>query len=98
MNLNDYARSIIRTVVPLMVGSAAGWLASRGVEIDRTQATVLLDLAFSALFYAVVRAAERRWPQAGWLLGAPGAPAYPARPTGPSQDAFDAVFPGENLQ
>lgn len=76
MNLSDYGRSVIRTIVPLFVGSAVGWLATKGIEIDRAAVITAVDTAIGGLYYIAIRAAERRWPQAGWLLGAPGAPVY----------------------
>ena len=39
MNPSAYGRSIIRTVVPIIVGSVIAWLAARGVKVD--EATIL---------------------------------------------------------
>jgi hypothetical protein len=78
MNLTDYGRSIIRTIVPLIVGSVVGWLATQGIDVDRAALMTAVDTAIGGLYYVAVRAAEKRWPQAGWLLGAPGAPSYVA--------------------
>lgn len=76
MNGTDYGRSVIRTIVPLIVGSLVGWFVSKGVEVDRGALTAALDSLLGGLYYVVIRAVERRWPKAGWLLGAPGAPTY----------------------
>lgn len=76
MNLSDYGRSLIRTAVPLLVGSLVSWLATRGVNVDLGATVAVVDTLIGAVYYAAVRAAEKRWPGAGWLLGAPGAPSY----------------------
>lgn len=80
MTPTAYGRSLIRTVVPIAVGSVVGWLATRGVEIDASTIIPTVDALVAAVYYAVVRAAEQRWPRAGWLLGAPGAPSYAPKP------------------
>lgn len=76
MNATAYGRSLIRTVVPIVVGALVGWLATRGVEVDASTIIPAVDGVVAALYYAGVRAAEQRWPAAGWLLGSPGAPSY----------------------
>ena len=96
MNLSDYGRSLIRTFVPLVVGSFVAWLATRGVEIDRNTLIGILDPILATAYYAGVRAIEKRWPRAGWLLGAPGAPSYASggSPSGPSAPIFSAPQSG----
>lgn len=74
--MTDYGRSMIRTVVPLLVGTVVAWLASRGITVDQNTLLPAVDAIVVALYYGVVRWAESRWPQAGWLLGVPGAPSY----------------------
>ena len=104
MNVSDYGRSLIRTFVPLVVGSLVAWLATRGVEVDRTALIGILDPLLATAYYALIRAAEKRWPGAGWLLGAPGAPSYAPAPAPPSssgsasesaQSASEAVAAGD---
>lgn len=71
--------SLIRTYVPIAVGAVLAWLASRGVNVDDGAAQGLvafLTALLSALYYAVARLLESRWPQAGWLLGSPKQPTY----------------------
>ena len=76
--MTDYGRSLIRTFVPLVVGSLVAWLASRGVKVDQSALLPAVDAIVAAAYYGVIRWAETRWPKAGWLLGAPGAPSYAA--------------------
>lgn len=78
MSPSAYGRSLIRTVVPIVVGAVVGWLATRGVEVDSASLIPAVDAVAAAAYYALVRAAEQRWPALGWLLGAPGAPSYSA--------------------
>lgn len=74
--MSDYGRSVVRTVVPLIVGTIVGWLATRGVEVDRASLIAVVDPIVAAIYYALVRVIERRVPSFGWLLGVPGAPSY----------------------
>ena len=72
--MSDYVLSLIRTVVPVIIGTALGWLATKGLSLDNeTQAgliTVLTALCIGA-YYALIRKLEQRWPAVGrWLLGA----------------------------
>ena len=56
------------------MGSALGWLATHGLSLDAdTQAGLIavLTALCIALYYAAIRALERRWPAIGqWFLGA----------------------------
>lgn len=72
----DSVVSIIRTVVPVVVGSAITWLAARGVDIDGQAVASAVTTIATAVYYGIVRAAESRWPRAGWLLGVARAPRY----------------------
>ena len=74
--MNDYLVSLIRTVVPAAVAVAITWLANFGVEIDSTEAITFLTGLVISIYYAVVRALERRFPWVGWLLGMPRPPTY----------------------
>ena len=82
--MTDYGRSLIRTFVPLLVGSLVAWLATRGVKVDSSTLLPLVDAFATGLYYGVVRWLETRWPKLGWLLGVPGAPQYAAPATNPS--------------
>lgn len=77
--MTDYGRSLIRTIVPLLVGTIVAWLASRGISVDQSTLLPAIDAIVVALYYGVVRWAETQWPRAGWLLGVPGAPSYAPR-------------------
>jgi hypothetical protein len=76
MTPTAYGRSLIRTIVPIAVGALVGWFATRGVKIDAATIIPVIDAAVAAIYYAAVRAAEQKWPKAGWMLGSPGAPSY----------------------
>lgn len=97
--MNDYIRSLIRTIVPLIVGSVVGWLATHGVKVDEATVLPMVDSVVAAGYYAGVRALEHRWPSAGWLLGAAGMPSYggsvePAAPA-PAAPMADPAVPVE---
>lgn len=74
--LTDSLVSLLRTYMAVWVPTVAAWLASYGIDlpVEPTQAVALAVLI--SAFYAVVRAAESRWPWVGWLLGAAKAPTY----------------------
>lgn len=78
--MNDYVVSQIRTVVPVAIGMLLTWLAATfGVVIDDATATGLKLAAAGlvvAVYYALVRALETRWPVFGLLLGTRRPPAY----------------------
>lgn len=71
--------SLIRTVVPYLVGLVVTWLTSFGVAVpEETQGALsaLLAFAIGTAYYLVVRIFERRKPSVGVLLGIAKTPAY----------------------
>jgi hypothetical protein len=74
--MTDYTRSMIRTFVPVMVGSVVTWLAARGISVDVNVLLPAVDALVATVYYGVVRLMEARWPKTGLLLGAVGAPQY----------------------
>lgn len=75
--MNETAISIIRTYVPIGVGALATFLArTLDVEIDTAATATAVTAVASAVWYGLVRLLEKRWPQFGWLLGAPKQPSY----------------------
>lgn len=82
--MNTLIPSLIRTYVPVVVGSLVAWLISLGVAVD-TSLQVGLVTALTgiliAVYYTVVRVLERKWPALSVLLGSSQIPAAYA-PTG----------------
>lgn len=74
--MENFRTSLIRTVVPVIVGIIITTVAKLNVEIDSGAVTDLVTAVVTGAYYAAVRWAESRWPQAGWLLGSPHAPEY----------------------
>jgi hypothetical protein len=78
VTLYAYLASLWRTVVPLLVGTVAAWLAHAGLHVDSAMATAWLTAAFGSVYYAAFRLAElhlgKGW---GWFLGLARPPAYP---------------------
>ena len=80
--MNQFIIALIRTVVPALVGSLFGWLASVGLELDaETQGGLIVGLVafFTGLYYAGVTWAASKWPAFGWLLGVARTPSYEPR-------------------
>ena len=71
--------SIVRTIVPIIVGAVLSWLTAVGISADAqfpAQLTNLLTVAFSGLYYVIVRLLETyATPKLGWLLGLARTPA-----------------------
>lgn len=68
----DVRTSLVRTVVPIVVGWIIAGAVKAGVSLDPAAVQALV----TAIYYAAVRCAERRWPTVGWLLGSPSQPTY----------------------
>ena len=70
--MNDLITSLIRTWTPIIVGQLAGFLTAQGLDVGVDAIaglTAFLGALFSALYYLAARLLERRFPQAGILLG-----------------------------
>lgn len=71
--------SIVRTVVPLIVGAVITWAVGLGIILDEQfepLLTSLLMLAFTGIYYIAVRLLETYvTPKLGWLLGLAKTPA-----------------------
>lgn len=78
--MRDIWDSLVRTFVPLIVGTVLGWFASAGITVDPAFEPSLvagLTAAFGAIYYALVRVLEVYVsPKFGWLLGLAKAPTY----------------------
>lgn len=84
--VNNFAVSLIRTYVPIVVGVALTWLARKaGIVLDEgtgAMASVVAVAVISAAYYTVARAVEERFPMIGRIfvaLGFGSAPAYAKR-------------------
>ena len=83
--MNDYFLSLIRTWVPIGVGAVLSWLAVKYAvvvpEDISAEVTAGLTGLVTAVYYALVRALEKRWPRIGaLLLGSAKKPLYAAPP------------------
>ena len=76
--MNQLVISLIRTYVPLAVGAALAWLSTELgiVDLDVQGAQALGVAIVTGLYYLVARLLERRWPEAGALLGHRSQPDY----------------------
>lgn len=80
MNLSDQIVSLIRTWVPILIGVALTKLGLMlGVDdlgVDGASLGAAMAGLVTAVYYAIARKAEARWPAAGILLGFRKAPSY----------------------
>jgi hypothetical protein len=75
--MNSLVISLIRTYVPIAVGTVITLLGSLGITgVDSTEMASVVTAVTIGLYYAVARAIERRKPAAGVLLGHKSAPSY----------------------
>lgn len=77
--MNDALVSLIRTWVPIGVGSLISWLVTLGIELDAaTESGLVVGLTglIIAGYYTVVRLVEKRLPWVGVLLGSTKQPEY----------------------
>ncbi|WP_405667860.1 hypothetical protein [Streptomyces sp. NBC_00055] len=88
MTVYDWAVSLWRTAVPIIVGWVAALLVQINVTIGQQALSNALVAAFGASYYGLFRLLEAKVsPGFGWFLGLARPPSYPtpagARP--PSQ-------------
>lgn len=75
--VNSIGTSIIRTVVPIIVGAIGGSALKVGLHLDTVLMTDLATTLVGGAYYAVVRWLETRYSSRfGWLLGKASAPKY----------------------
>ena len=79
--MSDFVVSLIRTWVPVVVGTVIAYLANKGFDIEINQNAVVA--AVIAIYYALARLLEKKWPALGFLLGVPKEPAYVGTPGAP---------------
>lgn len=78
--LGDLATSLVRTAVPVLVGGAATYAATKWHIVlspsSQTGAIVVVGAVAINGYNTGVRALEHKWPRLGWLLGIAKAPTY----------------------
>lgn len=77
--MTNFALSLIRTWTPILIGAVVAWLLTLGIEIDsETQASLVIALTgvLQAIYYALARALEVKYPRLGVLLGTTKQPEY----------------------
>ena len=78
--------SLIRTVVPVIVGVLVAAFAKVGLQLTDDTFTGVITTAVTALYYAGARWLEVKVaPWWGWLSGKAGAPQYPVNPSPPAK-------------
>lgn len=82
--VHPLAASIIRTAVPIIIGTLLSLLARVGFNLDlegQAELTTWITSLFIGGYYIVVRLLEQKVPQLGWLLGLAKSPdSYSAAP------------------
>jgi hypothetical protein len=74
---SDIFTSVVRTVVPVVVGLLLTLAAKAGLDFDDGAVTHIVTVAVTGVYYGVVRWAETNFGgQIGWLLGFAKKPTY----------------------
>lgn len=60
--------SILRTVVPVVVGVLLGWAAKVGLNLPSGAVFEIVTVVLTAGYYALGRFVEQTWPNAGRVL------------------------------
>lgn len=77
-DLRSFLPSVLRTVVPLLVGYFAAWPVAGWFGLQDDQVTALVTVLVTAVYYLLVRVLETYVePNLGFLLGWAGRPVYP---------------------
>lgn len=90
--------SIVRTLVPIIVGAVIGWAVTTGITLDdqfEVALTLVITAAFQGVYYVAVRLLELYVaPRFGWLLGIARQPVYAPDPSTVTRSEYqDAVDP-----
>lgn len=76
MTVSDFAISLVRTLVPIIVGFVLAQAARAGLDIDESDLTNVVNAVVIGAYYSIVRFAETKVPGFGWLIGYPIQPSY----------------------
>jgi hypothetical protein len=60
--------SIVRTLVPVVVGVLLGQAARLGLDLPEGAVTEVVTVVITTAYYAASRVIEKRWPGAGRVL------------------------------
>lgn len=77
--MNQTLTALIRTYVPILIGTVLSFLATSGVKVDDNTHTLLVTGVTGLLiaaYYTVVHSLETRWPVFSLLLGSTARPTY----------------------
>lgn len=88
--------SIVRTLVPIIVGAVIGWAVTQGIALDdqfEIALTLVITGAFQGVYYIGVRLLEQYvTPRFGWLLGVARQPAYAPDPSTVTRAEYQAAI------
>jgi len=65
---SDYAKNVIRTFVPSVVGAVVAFVTKEWGHVPTAAASILFPVVTGA-YYATVRYLEVKYPSLSWLLG-----------------------------
>ena len=77
---NSLQTSLVRTLIPYIVGGVISWLATKGIDVkteDIATLSAFLTVVLGWLYYYAVRFLESKNPSFGKLLGVAKQPTYP---------------------
>lgn len=60
--------SVLRTIVPIIVGTLLGWAARVGLNLPEAATAEIVTVVATFLYYGTARLLEEHWPAVGRLL------------------------------
>lgn len=93
--MTAFVLSLIRTIVPIVVGSVLGWLAVIGLEIDsegQQGLAIFIAGTLTASYYTAVRWIGQRFPGVEILLGSRQTPDGYSKVTHTEAPEFEAPW------
>lgn len=73
---SDFGASTVRTIAPYLTAFIVTKLAEKGFDVDAADLTGSIVVIGGSAWYVFVRWLEKRWPEAGKLLGVAKTPTY----------------------
>lgn len=95
-----FLASLIRTVVPAIVGQVAGFFVAIGLPLEddgKAALGLFLGLVLTTIYYSLIRLIEQKLPNFGWLLGFNKSPDSYSKGDATTDTTQDKIIPGTTL-
>lgn len=69
VTLTKNQKKTIRAIVPTAVGALVALFVKNGLDLSNDTIVIMLPV-ITSVYYGAIKAAEKKWPNLSWLLGA----------------------------